>query len=75
MPTRFLRLTEQEALVIAADNTQIYTPGYNSLPKYFFYKDNYTKLEEVNTVELTDLELEGLTPIDPTKPMFPKKPK
>lgn len=75
MPTRFLLITETEAYTLAGDNTQTYTPGYNSIPKYHFYKDKFETEDEPNIVELDDLEADGLTPIDPTKPIFPKRPK
>lgn len=75
MSIRFLQITETEAIGLAAKIDEVYTPGYDSLPKFHFYKDDYTPEEELSVVELTELEADGLTPIDPTKPMFPKKPK
>lgn len=74
MSIRFLQIAESEAIGLANKVDEIYTPGYDSIPKYHFYKDEYSEEEELSVVELTELEADGLTPINPTKPMFPKKP-
>lgn len=70
---RFLIIDETLANYLATKIDEEYTPGYNTDPKYYFYKDSYTISELPYTEELTETVADGLTPINPQKPMFPKK--
>lgn len=70
----FYKATEQEALDHLLDDPE-FTPFTKQVTQYYIYKPNLINqgidpnlLEEIS-VKNTD----GLTPINPTKPMFPKK--
>lgn len=68
---KFLKIDAAEASLIADNKDEIYTPAYNIAEEYFFYKDTYS--EEDPTAEMDEIVADGLTPINPTKPMFPRK--
>jgi len=71
---KLLRISPIQATTLSNDVNQVFTPGYLTVEdNYYFYKEVYTSAELLDTTELTFTQLDGLTPIDPTKPMFPKK--
>lgn len=70
---KFLRINAGEASVLAEDNNEIYTPAYNQYEEYFIFREEYDPSDEINTIELSLVEADGLTPMNPTKPMFPRK--
>jgi hypothetical protein len=74
MTTKFLQITETESRALSVDPNQVYTPAFYDFRLHLFYKDEYTETELENCIDLDDEQLDGLTPIDPTKPMFPRKP-
>lgn len=71
----FLSITKQEAEILTQDITIKYSPCFNVKQEYFIFKESYDSSELPNTIELTDEQIDGLTPTDPTKPMFPKRDK
>lgn len=74
MIIKFLKISRAQANVYAANPNVPYTPFLDQrINQYYFYKENYSPIEIPNTVELLDSYVDGLTPIDPTKPMFPRK--
>lgn len=73
MLIKFLQIDKITAIGLAEKIDEIYTPFKDTDNKYFFYKDNYEVSEYPFLIELEDSYVDGLTPTDPTKPMFPKK--
>lgn len=74
MVIKFLKISRAQANVYAANPNLEYTPFLDPrISQYYFYKDSYTTIELRSTVDLLDSHVDGLTPIDPTKPMFPRK--
>lgn len=67
---KFLRINAGEASVLAEDNNEIYTPAYNQYEEYFIFREEYDPIDEPNTTELTTTEADGLTPVNPSKPIF-----
>lgn len=71
-----LKITQSEANNLANKSSEIYTPCYSSTPlQYYFYKASYTASEIPNTITMPYTYADGLTPVNPSKPMFPRKPK
>jgi len=70
---KFIEITLTQADSIAADPYRLFTSCYRVLntnaKQYLYYDEN----NDPNAITLTDTQLDGLTPINPTKPMFPKK--
>jgi len=70
----FKKVSEHTAIYFANDNNEIYTSSYsNDLDQYYIFKELYTTTDLPNIVSLSNLQMDGLTPINPNKPMFPKK--
>lgn len=71
---KFLRLTYPQAMALSSDPNELYTPVYDNISSQFYiYSPPYTPAEQPNTFSLTQQQLDGLTPTNPTKPMYPKR--
>lgn len=71
-----LKISQSQANNLANKVDEVYTPCYSSTSlQYYFYKTSYTASEIPNTVTLPYTYADGLTPVNPSKPMFPKKTK
>jgi len=71
----FLRLTTTQLATATNNSNEIYTPVYDGVSQsHYIYRDTYTSVELPDVYNLSQTQLDGLTPIDPTKPMFPKRP-
>ena len=70
----FLKITQTQANQLANSLVEDFSPGYDSInDKYYIYSPPYTTAEQFNVADLLPIVYEGLTPINPNKPMFPKK--
>lgn len=70
----FLQISQSQANNLANKPNEVYSPFRDqNTNKYYIFKDSYTSTELPNTVNLQDSYVDGLTPIDPTKPLFPRK--
>lgn len=70
----FLRLNLTQAKELADDPNEEYSPVYDSLSiAHYIYSPPYTSTELIDVHTLSSTQLDGLTPINPTKPMFPRK--
>jgi len=68
---KFLKLEQSEVASIANDPTVLYTPVVNGEDNLLYIDEE--PLATAQTVTLTQTQLFGLTPINPQKPMFPKR--
>lgn len=70
----FLRITYSQAVALANDPNELYTPFYNGFDgQFYIYSPPYTPAELPNTFTIPQQQFDGLTPTNPTKPMFPKR--
>lgn len=75
MKLDLLRLNEATALLIADDPNEEYTPGLEGYDVYYLFKASYSPEELLAVEEVSEERVDGLTPVNPSKPMFPRKPK
>jgi len=68
---KFLKLEPTEVAGIANDPTVLYTPVILEDQNLLYIEDE--PLNQADSVTLSSQQLDGLTPINPQKPMFPKK--
>jgi len=66
----FKKITKASSNAYAQSTNELYSP-FELNDKFYLYRDIYTSLD--NVVALSESQLFGLTPINPNKPMFPKK--
>lgn len=70
----FLKITQSEAIGLANKPDTVYSPFLDqNINQYYIFKESYTSAELPRTVNLWESYVDGLTPIDPTKPIFKRK--
>jgi len=69
---KFLVLSQTQATNVANDSTKTYTPGYDPIAnKYYLYTTDTDDVKS-STVSLAVTQADGLTPVNPTKPIYPR---
>jgi len=67
----FKKISISESILLANDNNELYTSCEAPGSKFYIYRDVYISSDIVHNLSFA--QMDGLTPINPNKPMFPKK--